>query len=187
MAPTIITQILILATASASAYGLLFYNAGDTFSVISNIFVAIALVISGTAAIMALGRGGLPAEAGGAPNPRTYYPNLAKVLVGTALLIPVFVILVSGFSVLPGVKDQVTLIPPTVVEPMEESESPIVKGLAEFVKEASRPAGLVLILAGLGATFYLLRGSIADGKSRSRTHVRGFHSDLLLIVILGIL
>jgi POT family proton-dependent oligopeptide transporter len=40
---------------------------------------------------------------------------------------------------------------------METSNVRIVKGLAEFVKEASRPAGLVLIVAGLGASFYLLR------------------------------
>lgn len=172
VAPTIITQILILGTAAASAYGLVFYNAGDTFSVISNIFVAIALLISGTVAIMALAKGGLPAEAGGAPNPQTYFPNLAKVLVGTALLIPVFVVLVSGLSVIPGFDDQVTLIPESVVHPMEESDSPIVKGLAEFVKEASRPAGLVLILAGLGATFYLVREAIGMEKvARERMFV----------------
>ena len=172
VAPTILTQLMILATALASAYGLLFYNAGDTFSVVSNVFVAIALVLSGSAAVTALARGGLPKEVGGAPDYSKYWGHLAKVLLGTALLIPVFVVLVSGMQVIPGIHEQVTLIPESALEPLEASESKIVKGLAEFVKEASRPAGLVLILAGLGATFYLVREAFRmDKVARERMFV----------------
>ena len=172
VAPTILTQFLILAAAAVSTYAMIFFNAGDTFSVISNIFVAVALVLSAIAAVMALGKGGLPASIGGPPNREKYWGNLGKVLVGTVVLIPVFVILVSGVSVIPGVNEQVTLIPESVVHPLEESESPIVKGLAEFVKEASRPAGLVLILAGLGATFYLVREAFRlDKVGRERMFV----------------
>ena len=172
IAPTILTQSLILGTALVSAYGLFVYNAGDTFSVMSNYFVAVALLISGTVAVMALGRGGLPKEAGGPPVPESFFPNLFKVLFGTVIAIPVFVVLVSGFSVLPGFDDQLMLLNENQVQTLEESESPLIKGLAEFVKEASRPAGLVLILAGVVALFYLLRESFRmDKVARERMFV----------------
>ena len=121
---------------------------------------------------MALAKGGLPKEAGTAPVPSEYFGNLTKVLIGTAVAIPIFVILVSGLSVIPGFDSQVTMIPDSVVEPMEHSDSPLVKGMAEFVKEASRPAGLVLILAGLGATIYLLKEAFSMDKiARERMFV----------------
>lgn len=157
VAPTVVTQILILAAAAVSGFAMLYFNAGDIFSIVSNVFVAVALVISAGAAFLALGKGGLPKEAGLPPNPEAFSGNLVKVLIGTFLIIPVFVVLVSGLSVIPGVDEQVKLLPPEVVEPLETSDSPLLKGLAEFVNEASRPAGLVLILAGLGATIFLVR------------------------------
>ena len=172
VAPTLLTQIMILGGALASAYGLFFYNAGDTVSIVSNVIVAIALLISGSVAVLALQKGGLPKEAGGAPNPDRFWEYLTKVLIGTVILIPVFVLLVSGLTVVPGVDEQVKLLPEAVVETLEESESPIVKGLAEFVKEISRPAGLILTLAGLGALIYLLREAFAmDKVARERMFV----------------
>lgn len=172
VAPTVLTQLLILSTALASAYAMVFYNAGDTFSIISNIFVLIALLISAAAAVIALGKGGLPKEVGGAPDPENFFSHMTKVLIGTIVVMPIFVILVSGFTVIPGVAEQQTLIPESIVKPLEENDSKLVKGLAEFVKEASRPAGLVLILAGLGATFYLVREAFRMEKvARERMFV----------------
>ncbi len=172
VAPTILTQLLILTASLASAYGLFFYNSGDVFSVGLNIFVAVSLLISGGVAITALQKGGLPKEAGAPPNPDVFWGNLVKVLVGTAVVLPVFVILVSGLSILPGIDNQVTLLPTSIVEPLEQSESPLIRGLAELVNEASRPAGLVLILAGLGATFYLVREALRmDKVARERMFV----------------
>ena len=95
VAPTILTQLMILGGALASAYGLFFYNAGDTVSVVSNVIVAIALLISGGAAVAALQKGGLPKEAGGCPDPANFSSNLTKVLLGTVISIPIFVIPVS--------------------------------------------------------------------------------------------
>ena len=132
----------------------------------------VALIISAVAALLALGKGGIPKEVGAIVNTTNFFPNLIKVLIGTAVVIPVFVILVSGLTVIPGISEQQTLIPESVVKPMEESESPLVKGIAEFVKEASRPAGLVLILAGLGATFFLVREALRMEKvARERMFV----------------
>ena len=171
VAPTMLTQGMILVTALASAYGLFFYNAGDQVSIISNWFVAIALIVSSVVAIMALAKGGLPKEAGGPPNREAFVGNLIKVLVGTAICIPLFVILVSGFTVL-GFSEQFMLLDESSVRVLEESPSPIVKGLAEFVKEASRPAGLVLITAGIGGLVYLLREAFRMDKiARERMYV----------------
>ena len=172
VAPTILTQLLILSTALASTYTMLFYNAGEMVSIISSIFVMVALLISAAAALIALSKGGIPKEVGGIPNRETFFPNLFKVLLGTVVVIPIFVILVSGLTVIPGVAEQVTLIPESVVQPMKDSASPLVKGIAKFVEEASRPAGLVLILAGLGAAFYLIREAFRmDKVARQRMFV----------------
>ncbi len=172
VAPNIVTQVMLLVTAAASAVGLVWFNAGDTFSIVLNWFVMISLVISAAAAFMALGRGGLPKEVGRPPNPETFSRNLALVLIGTAVMIPIFVILVSGLSILPGFDGQYMLISPEHVAKLEQHSSPLVKGLAEFVKEASRPAGLVLIIAGIGATFYLLREAFRMEKvGRERMYV----------------
>jgi POT family proton-dependent oligopeptide transporter len=164
VAPNWVTQIMILATAALSAIGMVFFNAGDALSMISNVAVMIALLVAATAAVMALSKGGLPAEAGRTKYPQNYYRNLLLVIVGTIVVIPILVILVSGLTVLPGFDTQIQLIPEDAVKPMEESESALVRGLAEFVKEASRPAGLVLIAAGLLASAYLLYAAFLMNK-----------------------
>ena len=75
VAPTILTQLLILSTALASTYTMLFYNAGEMVSIISSIFVMVALLISAAAALIALSKGGIPKEVGGIPNRETFFPN----------------------------------------------------------------------------------------------------------------
>lgn len=172
VAPTLLTQSMILITAALSAYTLLFYNAGDSISLVSNGVVAVALVISAIVAFVALAKGGLPADAGAPPDPASFVPNLIKVLIGTAIAIPMFVVLVSGLTIIPGVNDQFMLIAPEQVETLENSESPLIRGAAEFVKEASRPAGLILIIAGIGAMIYLLREAFRmDKVARERMFV----------------
>lgn len=172
VAPTLLTQLLIFSTALLSSFALIFYNAGDVFTFWTNIAVALALIVSGTTAVTALAKGGLPKEAGQAPDAKKYFANLAKVLVGTAFVLPIIVLLVSGFVLIPGINEMQQLIPDSVVQPMETSTSRIVRGLAEFVQEASRPAGLVLIVAGLLASIYLLREALRmDRVARQRMYV----------------
>ena len=172
VAPTVVTQVMILGTALLSAYGLVFYNPGDTFTMLTNVAVAVALLISGSIAVAALGKGGLPAEAGRTTNPDNYFPNLIKVLIGTAIVIPFLLLLVSGFSVLPGFDSMVTLLPETWTKSLEGSDSKLIRGLGEFVKEASRPAGLILITAGIFASVYLIREAVRLEKvARERMYV----------------
>ncbi len=172
VAPNLLTQVLIALAATSSAVAMIRFNAGDTFSLILTYFVVFALIISAVVAITALMRGGLPKEIGRAPYPELWGKNLIKVVIGIGFAIPIFVLLVSGFSVVPGFNEQLTLIPETWIQPMKESQSKLVKGVAQFVEEASRPAGLVLSLSGLIATFYLIREAIRMNKiARERMFV----------------
>ncbi len=172
VAPNFVTQVLIAMAAAVSVVAMISYNAGDTFSLISTYFVVLSLIISAIVAITALTRGGLPKEIGNAPYPELWSQNVVKVVVGIAIAIPVFVVLVSGFKVIPGFTEQLTLIPESFIKPMQDSPSKLVKGLATFVEEASRPAGLVLALSGLIATVYLMREALRMSKiARERMFV----------------
>ena len=172
IAPTWLTQIMIGSTAIAAACGLFIFNAGDIYSVAMTAFVAIGLLASGATAVIALSRGGIPADAGITSKPEKYWGNMIAVLAGTCIAIPILVILVSGLSVLPNFATGVTLIPEHIIEPLAESDSALVRGLSTFVEEASRPAGLVLIIAGLLAFGYLLKQTLSMPKiGRERMYV----------------
>lgn len=172
VAPNFITQVLIAIAAAASVVAMIVYNAGDKFSLISTYFVVFSLIISAIVAMTALMRGGLPKEIGRAPYPEQWSRNLVIVLFGIVFAIPVFVVLVSGFKVIPGFKEQVTLIPEAMIKPMQDSPSKLIKGLATFVEEASRPSGLVLALSGIIATIYLMREALRMNKiARERMYV----------------
>ncbi len=172
VAPNLLTQVLIALAATSSVVAMIRFNAGDTFSLILTYFVVFALIISAIVAITALMRGGLPKEIGRAPFPEIWGQNLIKVVIGIGFAIPIFVLLVSGFSVVPGFDEQLTLIPESWIQPMQESQNKLVKGFAQFVEEASRPAGLVLTLSGLIATLYLIREAVLMNKiARERMFV----------------
>ncbi|MBX3421413.1 MAG: oligopeptide:H+ symporter [Pirellulaceae bacterium] len=173
VAPTRLTQALILLTSLVSAAATLYFNAGDLFSVASNIFVCLSLIASACISVAALGRGGLPKWAGQPPcEPAQWRLNLIKVLLGTLVSIPVFVLLVSGFSVLPGFDKQLILLPESITEQLRNSPKPLLRGLAEFVAEVSRPAGLVLIVSGLVATVILTRATLKENLvGRQRLYV----------------
>ncbi len=172
VAPNFVTQVLIALAATSSVVAMIKYNAGDAFSLVSTYFVVFSVIISAIVAITALTRGGLPKEIGRAPYPELWRANLIKVLIGIVFAIPVFVLLVSGFKILPGFNEQLTLIPESIIKPMQESQSKLVKGLATFVNEASRPAGLVLALSGIIATIYLMREALRMNKiARERMFV----------------
>jgi POT family proton-dependent oligopeptide transporter len=161
VAPTLVTQVLIMSGAIAAAVGLFYFRPDNPFSIGVNWFVGISLLIAGVAAWVALGRGGLPKEAGAPPDGRREGgpggPIRADlmVLLGTAIAIPVFVLFVSGFAPLTSDGRSVTIIPDSVIENMQAAESPLMEVVAMVVRESSRPAGLVLILSGLIAFVYL--------------------------------
>jgi POT family proton-dependent oligopeptide transporter len=163
VAPRAGTQILIMFTALATAGALLVYRPENLFSLGINVFVAIALVISGIVATIALGYGGVPAEAGAPPDrerlTRPLFGPVSRewlVYAGTVAAVVFFALLVSGFAPLRKDHLPVTLVSKERVEQMENSDSKLVKSMAVVVRESSRPAGLVLLLAGVLAFGYLI-------------------------------
>ncbi|TWU60720.1 Dipeptide permease D [Rubripirellula tenax] len=95
--PNLITSVLIFAGALASAAGLLLFRPDNVWAISINIFVAFCLMTAAVIACKALSRGGLPAWAGGRPEGVTGR-NDWKIYLGIAIAVPVFAMLVSGFS-----------------------------------------------------------------------------------------
>ncbi len=179
VAPTRLTQVLIFGGALAAAIGMFIYRPDNLFSIVFNIFVGIALLISGVIALTALSRGGLPKEAGGPPDAERLNKRIGGVIpmqwavyIGTVLVIPLFVLLVSGFAPLTEDKKGVTLISESVIEGMQEGESAVMDVLAVCLEEISRPAGLVLTIVFLVASVYLTFETVKMDKiPRNRMYV----------------
>jgi proton-dependent oligopeptide transporter, POT family len=157
VAPTIVTQALIMMTACGTACGLVWFHPAGWQAAATNISVAIALLVAGVVAVVALTRGGVPADAGAPPDRARIYNPIAvmSVFFGTVAAIVAFVLLVSGFAPLTKDNRPIALIPNATIESMQKSDSPTVQGLAIVVEECSRPAALVLMLAGFGALGYI--------------------------------
>jgi POT family proton-dependent oligopeptide transporter len=95
--PTFISQALIMAGAIASTVGMLMFRSDNIYAISINVFVAVCLMIAAVVSCIALSRGGLPAWAGGRPE-GVDSRNDWKVYLATAISIPIFALLVSGFS-----------------------------------------------------------------------------------------
>jgi POT family proton-dependent oligopeptide transporter len=94
------------------------------------------------------------------------------VYLGALLSIPIFALLVSGFAPLRSDNTPAILIPENIIEDLEHSESPVLQVAAEFAKEISKPAGIILFLAGIGALVYLGYKTFQLDKSpRERMYV----------------
>jgi POT family proton-dependent oligopeptide transporter len=105
VAPVRITQVLILLCALTSAGGLLFLQ-NNPYQMVINIFVAAALTAAGVIAFVALGRGGLPRDAGahgdaGAVRQK-WFGFLRKdvaVYLGVLIAVPLFMLLVQRHQI----------------------------------------------------------------------------------------
>lgn len=154
--PVAVTQALIMLGAAAAAVGLIQFRPDNPFSIAVNVFVAVSLLVAGIVACLAL-RGGV----GGLINLEwaTY--------LGTLLSVPVFALLVSGFAPLRADQRGVHLVPQWMIDNLESNGV-----LAMVLTEVSRPAGLVLMLAGLVAVAYLgLETFRLDRIPRQRMYV----------------
>jgi len=163
VAPRAATQILIFWTTFGAAGAMLVYHPANFLSVGMNIFVAIALCISGIVAILALARGGVPSEAGAPPDPKYLTePVLGPinrawmVYLGTFVAIGIFMLLVSGFAPLTKNGRPISLISADTLKSIESSDSPVIRSLGVVAKEVSRPANIILDLVGLVALAYLV-------------------------------
>ena len=161
VAPRRVTQGLILAGALAGAVGLVVFSPDSALQVGISLFVALALVLAGVLAWLALGRGGLPAAAGEARDVahlrQRAFAGVSRewlVYLGALLFVPVAMLFVSGFSPLMPGGEAVVLVPESFLAGLRDGGS-LAQVLAVFVAEMSRPAGLVLMVAGVVALGYL--------------------------------
>ncbi|MGQ9651803.1 MAG: peptide MFS transporter [Phycisphaerae bacterium] len=157
-----LARIVIMAGAIAAGAVLFWQHPDNPFSTAVNVFVGVSLLVAAMVAWVALGRGGLPKEAGAPPDvERLRRPVLgilsaeSTVYLGTLLSVGVFVLLVSGFAVFKTDLRPLTLISDEYTRRLAASEHALGQILAVFVQEMSRPAGLALLLAGLAAIIYL--------------------------------
>ncbi len=95
--PSRVTAGLILTAAVASAIGLLVFRADNWAAIGINVFVAICLMTAAIIACRALSKGGLPVWAGARPEGVDNRHDW-KVYLGIVVAIPIFALLVSGFS-----------------------------------------------------------------------------------------
>ncbi len=167
VAPTILTQTLILLGATAVAFSLFILHPDNTFSFWLNIFSAVSILLSGIVAVVALSRGGVPEAAGAPPDPALLKkpvlgPITAEwmVYLGTAISIVVFGMLVSGFVFLSRNNRPMALIPEDWIAGFEKAPNPLWHVLAVVLRESSRPATLALTVAGVVAFGYVIIESI---------------------------
>ena len=97
VAPVRITQALILAGALATSSSLFFLH-NNTYQLAVNAFVSIALAAAAVIAVIALGRGGLPAEAGRAPASAAGKP-VSWVAGGVVLAVPLVALCVMHSAI----------------------------------------------------------------------------------------
>ncbi|TXT27722.1 MAG: TGF-beta receptor type I/II extracellular region, partial [Chitinophagaceae bacterium] len=163
VAPTRVTQIMIMTGAIAAAIGLIVFHPDNPYATIVNIFVALAILSAAVISWIALGRGGLPAEAGAPPDKeKLKKPVLGGLLslekavyLGVILLLPFFMLMVSGFAPLTSDNKSMILVSDSFIESMELSSSSTMQVLAVVIRETSRPAGLILFISGIIALIYL--------------------------------
>ncbi len=176
--PTMVTKALILFGAVLAAVGLVVFRPENPMAVAVNWVVAAALLAAAVVALVALGRGGLPASAG---RPAHWQPGTPEsftrrsdwmVYLAVALSIPVFAAFVSGFSIFTADGRPVQIVPQATIESFAMSDSALMRSLAIPVDEVSKPAGLILTLTGLLAFGYLLIETFrCDLVSRQRMFV----------------
>ena len=178
-APTRLTQVLIGGGAVAVALSLIVFRPDNIYATGFNLFIAVAMLASAAIACMALQRGGLPHEVGQPRDPallkRRTPVGLSReksVYIGALLSVPIFALLVSGFSPFTGDGKSVRLISEAAVERLTGAESGFMQVVGVFVGEISKPAGLILTLAGLIAFVYLTLQAVRQPKiSRHRMFV----------------
>jgi proton-dependent oligopeptide transporter, POT family len=173
--PTRVAQVLVVAGALGTTLALVVFRPDNALSFGVNLLVGVALLVAATVGAVALGRGGLPKAAGAPPNPERLRERLGPlprewiVYVGAFASLPIFALLVSGFSLFTSDGAPVTLLSRDLVQSLEHSQSALLRVLAVFASEVSKPAGLVLTLTGGVSLAYVARQMVKlDRTARER-------------------
>ena len=161
--PTRLAQALIVLAALGTSVGLVIMRPGNPLSFGVNLLVGAALLAAAGAAAVALQRGGIPKTAGQPRDPARLREKVGPltrewlVYVGALASLPVFALLVSGFSTFTRDHAPIALLSREAVASLAHSDSAFLQVLAQVAKEISKPAGLVLTATGVFALGYLLR------------------------------
>jgi proton-dependent oligopeptide transporter, POT family len=161
--PTRAAQALILACAAVTAVTLVVLRPDNALSFGVNLLVGAALLAAACVGAVALGRGGLPKDAGGPPDAGRLRARIGPisrewaVYLGALASLPVFALLVSGFALFTRDHAPVTLLSHAVVTALAHSTSGLLQILGVVASEVSKPAGLVLTVTGLFSLAYLGR------------------------------
>jgi len=176
--PTRLAQSLIVLTALATSAGLVLLRPSNPLSFGVNLLVGAALLAAAGAAAVALQRGGIPRTAGQPRDPARLREKVGPVTrewlvyLGTLASLPLFALLVSGFSTFTRDHAPVSLLSREAVAGLAHSDSAFFQIVAQVAKEISKPAGLVLTATGVFAVAYLLRAlTRLDKVARERLQV----------------
>jgi POT family proton-dependent oligopeptide transporter len=172
----LLLRLVIAITAILAAGALIWFSPSDVYVLAINGFVALALLVAAVIAWIALGRGGLPANTGAPPDvaalrqPILGIPAEWLTYLGAVAVVPVIALFVCGFAPFNGGKPY-TVIPDSYIDSVKESGN-FGKAASVVLKETSKPAGVVLLVAGLVALAYLVREMIKlDVIARHRMYV----------------
>ena len=161
--PTRVAQALILGGAFATAVSMVALQ--DNFLLLMvNGFVAVALIISGIVAFVAIGRGGIDDDIGHPPNPDLLtkpfigpITNEWAVYIGALLTAPIGAALVWA-------NPRYTLISEEYLKGLTEGGGALLAVASTVLAQFSTPAGLLLSVTGIAAIAFLIREAINSNK-----------------------
>jgi POT family proton-dependent oligopeptide transporter len=161
--PRWLARIAIVSGAIAAAAALLCFHPVEVLSTAASVFVAVSLLGAAAIAAVAIGRGGLPTDAGAPPYPERLrrplwgmIPIEWVIYLGALVLFPLFVLLVSAGAPLRASGRPLVFIEEASIKDMETSETAPIRFAAVLLRQVSTPAGVVLVLSTLVAFAYLL-------------------------------
>jgi proton-dependent oligopeptide transporter, POT family len=164
--PVRVTQALILGGGLSTSVSLLVFRPDNPWAFGVNVLAAATLSIAAVVATIALARGGIPPEAGAPPDPERLVRRVRGGLradvttyLGAVLMVPVFALLVSGFSPFTKNRTPLVLLSDDLVNSLAQSGSAVVRVLGVVAAEVSKPAGLVLALTGVFALAYIMKNA----------------------------
>ena len=164
MVPRVMAQMLIITGAVVTAvFMVVIVRDENIFLLGANCFVALALLISGTIAFVAVGRGGIPKDAGAPPHPAKLselvggiMPKSWLVYVGSLVAVPVIVAFIAS-------NRTVVLIPASWLAKLAEAGT-AGRLFGALLEEVSTPTGLILLVTGLAALIYLMMEALRSVK-----------------------
>jgi POT family proton-dependent oligopeptide transporter len=168
-------QAMILGCALVTTATLVVLRPDNPLSFGVNLLVGAALLAAAGFGAVALARGGLPHAAGAPPDPARLRARLGPisrewaVYLGALACLPIFALLVSGFSLFTRDHAPIALISHDAVAALAHSKSALLQITAVVAEEVSKPAGLVLTVTGCFSLAYLGRHLLKlDSVARER-------------------